>query len=60
MLFFFLFQCYKSCKEIQHYDTEAVSGMYKIYPLPNGEPIEVYCELAIDEAASLSFLEASL
>ena len=33
--------------------------MYKIYPLPNAEPIEVYCELAID-GGGFTFLPGSL
>jgi len=33
--------------------------MYKIYPLPNAEPVEVYCELAI-EGGGFAFLPGSL
>ena len=55
----FAFQCYKSCNEIQHFDPAAVSGVYKIHPLPNSEPIEVYCELKID-GGGFTFLPGSL
>ncbi|KAJ7357592.1 hypothetical protein OS493_024405 [Desmophyllum pertusum] len=34
-------KCYKSCKEIQQYVPGAVSGVHKIHPLSNSEPIEV-------------------
>ncbi|KAL9978877.1 hypothetical protein ACROYT_G016459 [Oculina patagonica] len=50
---------YKSCKEIQHRDPAAVSGVYKIYPLPNAKPIEVYCELKI-KGGGFAFLPGSL
>ena len=33
--------------------------MYKIYPLPNAEPVEVYCELAI-AGGGFAFLSKSL
>ena len=33
--------------------------MYKIYPLPNAEPVEVYCELDID-GGGFAFLPGSL
>ena len=36
-----------------------MSGVYKIYPLPNAEPVEVYCELAI-AGGGFAFLAGSL
>ena len=36
-----------------------MSGLYKIRPLPNAEPIEVYCELAT-EGGGFTFLPGSL
>ena len=36
-----------------------ISGLYKILPLPNAEPIEVYCELDI-EGGGFSFLPHGL
>ena len=36
-----------------------MSGIYKIYPLPNEEPVEVYCELATD-GGGFAFLSGSL
>ena len=36
-----------------------MSGVYKIYPLPNAEPIDVYCELEI-EGGGFTFLPGSL
>jgi len=38
---------------------EAVSGVYKILPLPNADPIEVYCEMAIS-GGGFTFLPRSL
>ena len=36
-----------------------MSGVYKIYPLPNAAPIDVYCELEI-EGGGFTFLQGSL
>ena len=36
-----------------------MSGVYEIYPMPNAEPIEVYCELDI-AGGGFSFLPHSL
>ena len=36
-----------------------MSGVYKIYPLPNAEPIDVYCEIQI-EGGCFTFLPGSL
>jgi len=38
---------------------EAVSGVYKILPLPNADPIEVYCEMTIS-GGGFTFLPRSL
>ena len=35
-----------------------MSGLYKIRPLPNAKPIEVYCELEI-EGGGFTFLPGS-
>ena len=53
------FQIYRSCQEIQDYAPGAVSDVYEIHPLPNAEPIEVYCEIAI-KGGSFTFLPRSL
>ena len=60
MLLLFFFQClYRSCQEIQQKDPGTTSGVYKIYPLPDAEPIEVYCELDI-AGGGFNFLPQSL
>ena len=56
---YFLFQGYKSCKEIQNCNPAGASGVYTIYPLPKAEPIEVYCELEIN-GGGFTFLPGSL
>ena len=56
---YFLFQPYKSCKELKNCSRRATSGVYKIHPLPNAEPIEVYCELEI-EGGGFTFLPRRL
>ncbi|XP_078364403.1 uncharacterized protein LOC144648824 [Oculina patagonica] len=50
---------YSSCQEIQDNAPGAVSDVYKIRPLPNAEPIEVYCEMAIG-GGGFTFLPRSL
>ena len=52
-------QVYRSCREIQDNTPGAVSDVYQIHPLPNAEPIEVYCEMAID-GGGFTFLPRSL
>lgn len=54
-----LFKVYRSCQEIQDYAPGAVSDVYEIYPFPNAEPIQVYCEMAIDKGG-FTFLPRSL
>ena len=56
---YIFFQIYRSCQEIQDYAPGAASGVYGIHPLPNAEPIEVYCEMAINKGG-FTFLPRSL
>jgi len=53
----FLFQLFKSCKEIQ--DKIGLSGVYKIKPSPDAWPITVYCEMAVG-GGGFTFLPRSL
>ncbi|XP_022792598.1 uncharacterized protein LOC111331700 [Stylophora pistillata] len=53
-------QClFKDCQEIKRRYPKAESGVHLIDPLPNVEPIEVYCELDI-AGGGFSFLPRSL
>ena len=44
---------------MKDYEPGAVSGVYVIRPLPNADPIEVYCEMAIN-GGGFTFLPRSL
>ena len=54
-----MFSVYSTCQEIQDQEVGAVSGVYKIHPLPSAEPIEVYCEMAVS-GGGFNFLPRSL
>ena len=55
-----LFQVFRSCQGIhRRNEGQAVSGVYKIHPLSNAEPIEVYCEMAI-KGGGYTFLPRGL
>ena len=48
-----------SCKQIKQFHSQAASGTYVITPLPNGFPLLVYCEMAI-EGGGFTFLPRDL
>ena len=52
----FLRQFPRSCRGLP---PKSVSGVYKIQPLPNIDPIEVYCEMAVG-GGGFTFLPRSL
>ena len=54
-----MFPVFGSCQEIQDNVAGVVSGVYEIRPLPNADPIEVYCEMAIS-GGGFTFLPRSL
>ena len=43
---------------MKYFEPGAVSGVYKVKPLPNADPIEVYCEMA--KRGGFTFLPRSL
>ncbi|PFX13977.1 hypothetical protein AWC38_SpisGene21905 [Stylophora pistillata] len=53
------FQRHKSCNEIQKKNPGTKSALYEIHPLLNANPIEVFCELDIEEGG-FTFLPRSL
>ena len=54
---FFFVQIPRNCKQIQ--GQGSASGVFYIQPLPNADPIEVYCEMAI-HGGGFTFLPRSV
>ena len=38
---------YKSCKDVKEHIPDSLSGLYTIQPVPDGQIITTYCEMAI-------------